>query len=106
MQQKFIHHNILNIYELWAELRRTRHPRIEPLTVGGAINTPIPERIVYPSSEEQYNPDNYAKVKAESVFTNPIFWVTDAKKTESYYMNGYLPLKGFLPLPNPNPNRP
>jgi hypothetical protein len=106
MQQKYIHHNILNIYELWAELRRTRHPRIEPFKVNGIINMPIPERIKYHSSEEQYNPENYKLVNSDDNFTTPIFWVTDAKKTESYYLKDYLPLKGFLPLPNPNPNRP
>jgi hypothetical protein len=106
MQQKYIHHNILNIYELWAELRRTRHPRIEKLKVSGVIAEPIPERIKYPSGEKQNNPDSYNLVSREDDFTTPIFWLPDNKRSESYYMNDYLPLKGFLPLPNPNPNRP
>ena len=106
MQQKYIHHNILNIYELWAELRRTRHPKIEKLKVNGVINDPIPERIKYPSGEEQTNTENYYTAKSEDNFITPIFWVPDNKRNESYYRNDYLPLKGFQPLPNPNPNRP
>jgi len=74
--------------------------------VNGASNSPLPERIQYPSSEEQTNPDNYKTVSSENNFVSPIFWVPDNKKGESYYMADYLPLKGFLPLPDPNPNRP
>ncbi len=106
MQQKYIHHNILNIYELWAELRRTRHPRIEKLKVLNVIASPIPERIQYPTSELRTNEKNFLEVVKENNFTTPIFWLPDNKKKESYYMDGYLPLKGFLPLPTPNPNRP
>ena len=106
MQQKYVHHNILNIYELWAELRRTRHPKIEKLKILGVTTTPIPERIKYPSNELQTNAENFAEVTNENDFTTPIFWLPENKKTESYYMDGYLPLKGFLPLPEPNPNRP
>lgn len=106
MQQKYIHHNIINIYELWAELRRTRHPRIEKLKVLGKVNDPIPERIKYPTTELQRNSTSFAEVINENNFTTPIFWVPDNKRSESYYMDGWLPLKGFLPLPSPNPNRP
>ena len=106
MQQKYIHHNILNIYELWAELRRTRHPKLERLRAKGEIFDPMPERIRYPTSEQQNNPESYAEVVDEDNFTTPVFWVPESKRGQSYYMDGYLPLKGFLPLPNPNPNRP
>jgi uncharacterized protein YcfL len=45
-------------------------------------------------------------ISNEDTFTSPVFWLPDNKKSESYYMDGYLPLKGFLLLPDPNPNRP
>jgi len=106
MQQKYIHHNILNVYELWAELRRTRHPKIEKFKVNDIINDPIPERIKYHSSEMQTNYDNYSEVDSQDNFTSPIFWVPENKRNESIYRNDFLPLKGFLPLPDPNPNRP
>ena len=51
MQQKYIHHNILNIFELWAELRRTRHPRLEKLKANDIVHEPVPEKVKYPQSE-------------------------------------------------------
>jgi hypothetical protein len=89
MQQKYIHINISNQYELWAELRRTRHPLLEPLTMMGEVMKPCPERLKYPSSELQNNQDNYLKVKDEDNFTNPIFWVPTNKVGVVYYRNDY-----------------
>ena len=106
MQQKYIHHNILNPYELWAELRRTRHPKLEKLTAVGQTHEPMLERVKYNSDELQRNADKFAEVVNENTLTTPIFWVPENKKNEKYYMDEYLPLKGFLPLPSPNPNRP
>ncbi|MCL1822321.1 MAG: SusD/RagB family nutrient-binding outer membrane lipoprotein, partial [Prolixibacteraceae bacterium] len=106
MQQKYIHHNILNVYELWAELRRTRHPKLEKLKVKGDIFDPVPERLRYPTSELQTNTENFYEVIDENDFTTPIFWVPANKRNEKHYRDGYLPLTGYLPLPNPNPNRP
>ncbi len=37
MQQKYIHVNITDHYDLWAELRRTRHPLLEPMVLRGYI---------------------------------------------------------------------
>jgi len=106
MQQKYIHHNIINIYELFAELRRTRHPKLEKLKVDGVEQGPMVERVRYPASEQRNNAENFDKVTGEHNFTSHIFWVPENKRNESYYMDGYLPLRGFLPLPVPNPNRP
>jgi hypothetical protein len=106
MQQKRIHLNILDVYECWTELRRTRHPKLEQLKVNNSRFTPMLERSRYPDSEVQNNPDNYFKVNSEDNWTTPIFWVPEAKRTENFYMDGYLPLKGFEPLPAKNPNRP
>ncbi|WP_313155242.1 SusD/RagB family nutrient-binding outer membrane lipoprotein [Sphingobacterium multivorum] len=75
MQQKYIHLNIMCPYELWTELRRTRHPKLEPMTFNGKVMKPLPERLRYPTAEQETNPDNYAKVKSDDNFTNPIFWV-------------------------------
>jgi hypothetical protein len=35
MQQKYIHLNLHGVYELLAELRRTRHPKLEPISCNG-----------------------------------------------------------------------
>ncbi|MBV8252933.1 MAG: SusD/RagB family nutrient-binding outer membrane lipoprotein [Chitinophaga sp.] len=89
MQQKYIHLNLPGTMELFAELRRTRHPKLEPFTFGGKAMKPVAERIRYPSTEFQTNTDNYLKVKADDNFSSPIFWVPTDKRAESYYRNDY-----------------
>ncbi len=91
MQQKYIHINLLRPYMLWGELRRTRHPKIEPFTFGGVVMTPVVERLRYPSSEVQNNTDNYLKVVDQDNYVTPIFWVPAEKKNESYYRDTYIP---------------
>lgn len=87
MQQKYIHLNIMCPYELWTEVRRTRHPKLEPMTFNGKVMKPFPERLRYPTAEQQNNPDNYAKVKSDDNFTTTIFWVPQALKTVNPYWN-------------------
>jgi hypothetical protein len=89
MQQKYIHLNIIEPYELWSELRRTRHPYLEPMTFSGKVMKPFPERLRYPNSASQTNPENYLTVKAQDNFTTPIFWVPDSKKSVNPYWNDY-----------------
>jgi Susd and RagB outer membrane lipoprotein len=89
MQQKYIHLNIMAPFELWAELRRTRHPYLEPMTMSGKVMKPFPERLKYPLSAFQTNTDQYQKVKAEDNFTTPIFWVPAAKRAINPYWNDY-----------------
>ncbi|MCD2423944.1 SusD/RagB family nutrient-binding outer membrane lipoprotein [Niabella pedocola] len=85
MQQKYIHLNISNQYELFAELRRTRHPLLDPFVFNGTVMKPCPERIKYPSSELQTNQAEFLKVGADNNYTTPIFWVPANKKGVSYY---------------------
>ncbi|KFC60577.1 hypothetical protein FEM08_06190 [Flavobacterium gilvum] len=95
MQQKYIHINILHPYELWGELRRTRHPRLEPMTFHGKVMKPQPERLRYPNSELSNNTDQFLKVSDQNNFTSPIFWRTDGS---SYYRNSDITFKtGLLP---------
>ncbi|RAJ87719.1 SusD-like starch-binding protein associating with outer membrane [Chitinophaga dinghuensis] len=89
MQQKYIHLNLPGTMELFAELRRTRHPKLEPFTFGGKAMKPVAERIRYPNSELQTNTDNYLKVKAQDNYITPIFWVPADKRAESYYRDDY-----------------
>jgi len=90
MQQKYIHVNITDQYELFAELRRTRHPMLEPFVFKGVKMTPTPERLRYPSSELQLNKENYMKVKDQDKFGSPIFWVPADKVGKPYYLNSPL----------------
>lgn len=89
MQQKYVHLNLMCPYELWAEVRRTRHPKLEPMTFNGKVMKPLPERLRYPTSEQQTNPDNYATVKNQDNFTTPIFWVPAALRGVSPYWDNY-----------------
>jgi hypothetical protein len=89
MQQKYIHLNIVAPYELWTELRRTRHPYLEPMTFTGKVMKPFPERLRYPLSASQTNPDQYLTVQSQDNFTTPIFWVPDSKKGVKPYWNDY-----------------
>ena len=89
MQQKYIHLNIMAPFELWTELRRTRHPYLEPMTFTGKVMKPFPERLRYPLSASQTNPDNYLTVQSQDNFTTPIFWVPASLKGVIPYWNDY-----------------
>ncbi|OQP57277.1 hypothetical protein A3860_12035 [Niastella vici] len=89
MQQKYVHLNLMCPYELWAELRRTRHPKLEPMTFNTKVMKPLPERLRYPTAEQQTNPDNYATVKSQDNFTTPIFWVPAALRNVNPYWDNY-----------------
>lgn len=92
MQQKYIHLNLMDPNECWTELRRTRHPKLEPVNFPPHVSmvTPQVERIKYPESEELNNSKNFAKVKDQDNYTSPIFWVTPEKAKESFYQKGYI----------------
>jgi hypothetical protein len=92
MQQKYIHVNITDEYDLWAELRRTRHPLLEPMVLRGEYMKPCPERLRYPSSELQLNGDNFKAVQDQDNYTSPIFWVPESKRGTVWYLNDVLPL--------------
>jgi hypothetical protein len=85
MQQKYIHINLIEPYDLFTDLRRTRHPKLEPMTFGGKVMRPTPERCRYPQSEFETNTENYLLVRDQDNFTSPIFWVPVDKRSESYY---------------------
>lgn len=93
MQQKYIAINLVDPEELFTELRRTRHPKLEPMVFGGKVMKPMPERIMYPSSEFSNNTENYLKVKSEDNNTSFIFWVPENLRNVSYYGNGDIEIK-------------
>lgn len=93
MQQKYIHINLLRPYQLWGELRRTRHPKLEKMTFTGKIMDPQLERIRYPSSEFANNYDYYKLVQDQDNYSSQIFWVPDSKKSESLYRDDYVTFK-------------
>jgi hypothetical protein len=82
--QKYIALNMVNSEEAWNEYRRTHYPAI--ISTAGATGTQtfassvseattpdkLPTRILYPSSEGQYNGANVPK--GITPFTSKIFW--------------------------------
>jgi hypothetical protein len=91
MQQKYIHLNISGAYELFAELRRTRHPKLEPITCKSSgielVNqTMMLERFTLPPSEKSANFDQYSKVMADDKWGTPVFWVPQSKISEKYFL--------------------
>ncbi|MDR1502750.1 MAG: SusD/RagB family nutrient-binding outer membrane lipoprotein [Prevotella sp.] len=89
MQQKYIHLNMIGIYELWTELRRTRRPKLEPVTALYDIKSKIQiERAHYPASEQSTNAQEYMKLQNQDNYISPVFWVKNP--SESYYRDGYI----------------
>ncbi|MDR0575580.1 MAG: SusD/RagB family nutrient-binding outer membrane lipoprotein [Tannerella sp.] len=91
MQQKYIHLNIMEAFECMTELRRTRHPRLEPITCTGSSTklenaTMMIERFKLPTSERTNNFDEYSKVMADDLWGKPIFWVPQDKINDKYFL--------------------
>lgn len=91
MQQKYIHLNIMDPFELFAELRRTRHPKLEPITCIGTDRnlqnqTMMLERFRLPDSERTSNFEQYSKVSEFDKYDRPIFWVPESKVNEKYFL--------------------
>jgi hypothetical protein len=89
MQQKYIHLNLLQPYELWSELRRTGHPFLEPMTFNGVVMKPMPGRVRYPTSEQINNAANFKAVATQNNDTSPIFWVPANKQNITPYWPDY-----------------
>lgn len=91
MQQKYIHLNFFDGFENFAELRRTRHPKLEPITCTGSSNTLVNatmmwERFKLPNEERANNYEYYSKVMADDHWGKPIFWVPQEKINEKYFL--------------------
>jgi tetratricopeptide (TPR) repeat protein len=73
--QRWIHYNVIQPFENWAEVRRTDLPALNFWTDAATPSaTNVPTRWMYPSSENVYNKANYAAVSANDKSTNKIFW--------------------------------
>ncbi|MDR6844673.1 SusD/RagB family nutrient-binding outer membrane lipoprotein [Flavobacterium granuli] len=73
--QKYIHYNIMQADESWAEQRRLKLPVLtfQEDETSSVRKTP-PTRWTYPTSESVYNTDNYNVVKANDNLSTKIFW--------------------------------
>jgi len=71
--QKYIHFNVVQPLELWAENRRL-DPAMNFWTDNSVQQTRPPVRWVYPSVEQIYNKENYSAVSAKDNLTTKLFW--------------------------------
>jgi hypothetical protein len=79
--QKYIALNMVNSHEGWNEYRRTGFPKLQGASATGTFASSasqssrsdrLPARILYPTSEIQYNPENVPQ--GVSSFNTTIFW--------------------------------
>lgn len=73
--QKYIHYNMMQVDESWAEQRRLKLPALpfRDDETSSVRKTP-PTRWTYPTSESVYNTANYNAVKANDNLSTKIFW--------------------------------
>ena len=72
--QKWLHLNVVEPYENWAELRRLKLPALTFVPDNTNPQTLPPSRWIYPTEESTYNTANYSKVAATDKNTTKIFW--------------------------------
>jgi hypothetical protein len=72
-EQKWIHLGFNQPYEAWAEQRRTGAPVLPVDTFGGTA-LPRTVRIMYPSTEQTNNRQNWQAVQAKDTPTSKVWW--------------------------------
>lgn len=72
--QKWVHFNIIQPYENWAEMRRLDVPSLTFWQDNSSTQTLPPVRWNIPGNEITYNGENYRAVQTEDKLTNKIFW--------------------------------
>jgi len=74
--QKWIHFNVVQPVDNWAEIRRFDAPVLSFWIDNANAQTKPPFRWIYPGSEQTYNTTNYDAVKSTDNLTTKIFWDT------------------------------
>lgn len=72
--QKWLHFNISQMTQTWAELRRLNFPVLTFMPDPTSPVSQPPLRFGYPSTEKLLNTTNYSKVASKDNFTTKIFW--------------------------------
>jgi hypothetical protein len=72
--QKWVHFNIIQPYENWAEVRRFDLPSLEFWRDNSSNQTLPPLRWNIPGNEITFNGENYQAVQGQDRLDNPIFW--------------------------------
>lgn len=84
--QKFVHMNIMNPYEIYSEARRLIKDFDGELPFVSTPNVVFQERMFYPGSELTNNPENFAKVAYKNTYDTPVWWTT--RTTAAVNTNG------------------
>ncbi|HLK28700.1 MAG TPA: SusD/RagB family nutrient-binding outer membrane lipoprotein [Puia sp.] len=73
--QKWINFFVLQAGQAWAEMRRTKYPKLN-FAEDAAYPTAMlpPSRLLYPEEESVYNTANYNAVKSKDTRDTKIFW--------------------------------
>ncbi|MCU7548783.1 SusD/RagB family nutrient-binding outer membrane lipoprotein [Chitinophagaceae bacterium LB-8] len=74
--QKWIHFNVVQPVESWAEIRRFDAPVFNFEVDNANAQKQPPYRWLYATAEQTYNTANYSTVKAQDNLTTKIFWDT------------------------------
>ncbi|ACT95379.1 hypothetical protein Dfer_4176 [Dyadobacter fermentans DSM 18053] len=72
--QKWVHYNLVQPYENWADIRRLNMPSLSFWVDNNNNQTQPPVRLNYPGNEITYNPQNYAAVRENDKLTTKLFW--------------------------------
>lgn len=72
--QKWLHYNLVQPYENWADIRRLDYPVLNFQVDNANAQTLPPVRWTIPGNEITYNAVNYAAVKANDNLKTKVFW--------------------------------
>ncbi|MCB0654487.1 MAG: SusD/RagB family nutrient-binding outer membrane lipoprotein [Saprospiraceae bacterium] len=72
--QKWVHFNIIQPYQNWAEMRRLDAPQLQFWVDNSSTQTTPPQRWSIPGNEITYNTANYQAIASEDKLDRKIFW--------------------------------
>ncbi|MFC4096115.1 SusD/RagB family nutrient-binding outer membrane lipoprotein [Euzebyella saccharophila] len=76
-RQKWLHNNMVEMFENWSEVRRLNSPEFEFVNDNSSGQSIPPTRFLYPSAERTFNAENYSTVSSEDNLDSKIFWDID-----------------------------
>ncbi|HHU95754.1 MAG: SusD/RagB family nutrient-binding outer membrane lipoprotein [Bacteroidota bacterium] len=73
--QTWLNFGFLQTTQAWSEIRRSGYPELYfPTDHSSSTNPNVPNRLRYPPSERNSNPENYNLFKDKDNFTDKMFW--------------------------------
>lgn len=72
--QKWLHFNVIQPNENWAELRRLKKPSLTFLPDASSNQQNVPNRWNYPNDERAFNATNYSAVSGTDNLSAKLFW--------------------------------